>query len=149
MWKTGTNQPRLRRRRILTIVGVIALAAIAAFFIAFEWNWLKSPIENAVTTSTGRRFEIQGDLTGEWRLRPRVRMTQVKFANPAWAKNPLLISADAVELRISLLPLLRKRVHILRIDFGTAIAFLERLKDGRATWLFDREQRDEAHDSGN
>ena len=143
MWKTGTHQPWLRRRRIGTIVGVIALAAITAFFIAFEWNWLKSPIENAVTASTGRRFEIQGDLTGEWRLRPRFRMTQVKFANPAWAKNPLLISADAVELRISLLPLLRKRVHILELTLERPSLFLERLKDGRATWLFDREQRDE------
>ncbi len=138
----------MRRRwsvaqRVAAASAVVAVAAITAFFIAFDWNWLKSPIEKAVTRSTGRHFEIQGDLKGEWRLHPRFRMSQVRFANPDWAKNPLLLSADAVEIKIALLPLLKKRVYIHELALERPSVFLERLKDGRATWLFDRDQRNE------
>ncbi|HTE16531.1 MAG TPA: AsmA family protein [Burkholderiales bacterium] len=143
MWSAQTRQPWSVRRRVAAFAGIAVVAAITAFFIAFDWNWLKSPIEKAVTSSTGRRFEIQGDLKGEWRLHPRFRMSGVRFANPEWSKNPLLLSADAIEIKIALWPLLKKRVHIHELTLERPSVFLERLKDGRATWLFDRDQRDE------
>src|SRR5262245_50234471 len=77
------TKPGRRRkiiRRVGAGIGIATLAAITAFFIAFDWNWLKPPIEKAVAESTGRSFKIQGNLSGEWRLHPRVRMEQVQFA---------------------------------------------------------------------
>lgn len=128
--------------RIAALVGILCAVTVGAFLWMFDWNWLKSPIENVVTSSTGRRLEIQGNLQGEWRRYPRIRMEQVRFDNPDWAKAPHLLTADAVEIKIALWPLLHKQVHIHELSLQKPAIFLERLKDGRATWLFDREQRD-------
>ncbi len=140
----GTRLRWTRAQRIAAAAGVITIAAISALCLAFDWNWLKSPIEKTVTATTGRRFEINGDVTGEWQLHPRIRMTQVRIANPDWAKNPLLLSANTLEIKIALLPLLGKRVHIHELVLEQPSVHLERLKDGRATWLFDRNQQDES-----
>jgi uncharacterized protein involved in outer membrane biogenesis len=143
MWKAGTRRHGSLGRRIAAAAGLVLMAAITTLALTFDWNWLKSPIENAVTASTGRRFEINGDLTGEWRWHPRLKMTLVRFANPVWAKEPLLLSANAVKIKIALLPLLSKRLHIHELALEWPLANLERLKDGRATWLLDRDQQNE------
>jgi uncharacterized protein involved in outer membrane biogenesis len=143
MWKAGTRRHGSLGLRIAAASGLVMVIAITAVVLTFDWNWLKSPIEKAVTASTGRRFEINGDLTGEWRWHPRLNMTQVRFANPAWAKEPLLLSANRVEIKLALLPLLRKHLHIHELALEQPTVYLERLKDGRATWLLSRDQQNE------
>jgi len=120
----------------------IALASVAVFLAVFDWNWLKGPIERTVSSATGRGLDIEGNITGQWRLQPRVRLERVRFANPGWAQNPNLLTAEVVELQIALIPLLRGRVHLLDLLLVKPVVALERVADGRATWLFDREQRD-------
>jgi uncharacterized protein involved in outer membrane biogenesis len=120
----------------------LLVAALAAFLLLFDWNWVKAPIEDRITSATGRRFEIRGDVTGEWRLHPVVRMAQVRFANPAWAASEELLTADIVEVRIAVLPLLAGHIHILGLALTRPTVNLERLRDGRATWRFDRTQLD-------
>ena len=144
MIKETVATPWSMRRRIATVTGVTFVAAVVALIFAFDWNWLKTPIEKVVSSSTGRRFAIGGNITGEWRLTPRITMAHVTFANPVWAKNPLLLSADRVEMTIDLIPLITKRVHIIELSLVRPVVFLERLKDGRATWLFDLEQQQES-----
>ena len=82
----------------------ILIALIAVILLLFDWNWLKSPIQNAVARATGRTLEIAGDIRGQWRLHPRIRLEQVRLSNPEWAQSDHLITADAIELRIALLP---------------------------------------------
>jgi uncharacterized protein involved in outer membrane biogenesis len=137
---TRTTARRAGRIALWTL-GVVALA-LAVFMLVFDWNWLKGPLQNAVASGSGRTLEI-GNISGQWRLHPRVRLEQVRLSNPDWAQAPHLITADALEAKIALLPLLVKRVHIYELLLARPEVNLERLEDGRATWEFDREQRDD------
>lgn len=141
-----------RRTRIGRIVaGILAALALAVvvFVLVFDWNWLKTPIENAVARTTGRTLEIRGSIHGQWRLRPRLRFEQVTLTNPDWARAPHLITAEAIELRLALLPLLRKRIQVYELVLAGPTVHLERTRDGRATWLFDREQNANDGEDGN
>ena len=115
--------------------------AIAVFFAIFDWNWLKSPIEKGVSAATGRTLEIRGNVSGQFRLDTRLRFEQVRLANPEWAESPDMLIADAVELQIALLPLLRKMVVIHDLVLQRPTLHLQRLEDSRATWVFNKEQQ--------
>ena len=129
-------------RIALWTAGLVVLAIVIVIAV-FDWNWLKGPLERGVAKATGRTLEIGGNISGQWRLHPRVRFEQVRLSNPEWAQAPQLLSADALEIRIALLPLIVKRIHIYELVLQRPEVNLQRLADGRATWLFDREQKDE------
>jgi uncharacterized protein involved in outer membrane biogenesis len=135
----ATEGKRRRRFRIAGFIAVAFVAVLAAFVLLFDWNWLKSPIQNAVAAATGRTLEI-GNIEGQWRLRPRIRFEQVRLSNPEWARAPDMLVADTVTMRIAVLPLLFKRVHMYELELARPELHLERLDDGRATWLFDKNQ---------
>jgi uncharacterized protein involved in outer membrane biogenesis len=130
----------VRLGRYAAWTSLILAVAVVVFLLVFDWNWLKRPIESAVARATGRTLVIEGNLSGQWRLTPRVRMEHVRLSNPSWARAPQLIQADAIELRIALLPLLAKRIHIRELFLQQPEVNLQRTRDGRATWVFDKAQ---------
>ena len=93
-----------RPKRVALGIVLVLVAAVAVFVLVFDWNWLKSPIQNAVAAATGRTLEIRGDISGQFRLHPRIRFEQVRLSNPEWAKSPDMLLADAVEMKIAVLP---------------------------------------------
>jgi uncharacterized protein involved in outer membrane biogenesis len=138
-----TQQRAHRRlwRNLAISVGALAVLVIGVLLV-FDWNWLKGPIERRVAASTGRALEIQGNIQGQWRLHPRISFDKVRFANPEWAQSPDFVTAERIEFQVALIPLLARRVHLIDVVLIKPVIALERLPDGRATWHFDREQRD-------
>jgi uncharacterized protein involved in outer membrane biogenesis len=136
-----------RPKRIALGIVLMLVAAIAVFVLVFDWNWLKSPLQSAVANATGRTLEIRGDISGQFRLHPRIRFEQVRLSNPEWARSPDMLLADAVEMRIALLPLLRKMVVIHDLVLERPELHLQRLEDSRATWVFNQEQQDKGEGS--
>ncbi len=133
--------------RWLKWTGGVLLAlvlAIILFVALFDWNWLREPISRRVTEKTGREFSINGDLSAKlrWPL-PVLRAEGVTFANPAWAKEPLMLAADAVEITIDLSELFSRRISLSAVHLVRPVVFLEQSVDGRKNWLLDREQQDE------
>lgn len=126
--------------------GLAFVLLVALFLLVFDWNWLKNPIENAVARTTGRTLVIEGNMSGQWRLTPRVRMEKVRLSNPSWAHAPHLITAEAIEIRIALLPLLTRRVHIRELMLHQPEVNLQRTRDGRTTWQLDRAERENGED---
>jgi uncharacterized protein involved in outer membrane biogenesis len=110
----------------------VVIASVVMCLVVFDWNWLKGPIERAVSNATGRWLTIEGNITGQWRLRPRVRLEQVRFANPARVQTSNLLTAEIVELQIALVPLWRRQVHVLGLLLVKPTLALERIADGRA-----------------
>src|SRR5687767_2160333 len=96
------------RRRLLWLAALLAVPVVIG--LAFDSNWLKGPIERAVTAKTGRDFRILGQLDIAPRWHPRLRMEQVRFRNPPWAQEPETLQIEWAEVTISLLPLLRGKV---------------------------------------
>src|SRR5688500_12625483 len=86
---------------------VLALFVALVLFVSFGSNSLKKPITKAVSNATGRELVIEGDLKPVWSwLHPRIRAEKIRFANPDWATEDHMVTADAVEVTLSLLPLL-------------------------------------------
>lgn len=124
---------------------VLAIVIAAVLFIAlFGWNWLRAPIEKKVLEQTGRELLIKGDLDVDlgWPW-PRVHALQVSFANPAWAAQPHMLTADEVAFSIHLPQLLAQRLKVSDLHLVKPLVFLQRNADGRKTWLLDQNQEDE------
>ncbi|MCM2288519.1 MAG: AsmA family protein [Sulfuritalea sp.] len=125
---------------------LLAPVVLAALLIAiFGWNWLRGPIERMTTERTGRVLAINGDLTVKlgWPL-PHIRAAAVSFANPAWAKEKHMLTADAVDVTIHLPQLLARNIVLPEVRLEHPVVFLEQAADGRRNWLLDLEQKDEA-----
>ncbi len=141
------NTPSRQMRTLLWVaVTLLAPSLLVLLFITlFGWNWLRSPLERLAVDQTGRELVIQGDLTLsiDW---PDLRLQagQVTFANPAWAKEPLMVSAVGVAIRIDVPGLLSRKLIFPLVTLDRASVFLEQASDGRKSWLMDLEQLDEA-----
>lgn len=124
---------------------LLALVMLAGLFIAiFGWNWLRGPIERMTLEKTGRILVIGGDFGVDFGWpRPRLHADSVTFANPAWAQEKQMLSADAVEIAIDLRQLLRRNVVLPEIRINQGVLFLEQGSDGKKSWLLDRAQQDE------
>jgi AsmA protein len=124
---------------------VLAPVLLAALFIAiFGWNWLRGPIQRMAAEKTGRELAIHGDLKVKigWPL-PRIHAGAVTFANPAWAKEKQMVSADGVEVAIDLPQLLLRNIVLPEVRLERPVVFLEQGADGRKNWLLDVNQQDE------
>jgi AsmA protein len=122
---------------------VLGLLVVLALLVLFGLNLLRGPIERAVTEATGRELRIEGDLRPMWNwVYPRFRAEGVSFANPEWASEDYLFTADAVEASISLLPLLRGRVVVPDLHLERAQVNLEQDAEGRKTWVLDPDQKE-------
>jgi uncharacterized protein involved in outer membrane biogenesis len=142
----------MRRSRKITawIVGVLlALIVILIVVIAtFDWNRLKPTINDKVSQAIGRPFAINGDLSVHWRREPTesgigawlpwptFTARNITVGNPTWTKQPHLAQLDALEFRLSPLPLIGKRIVIPSVQLRAPQVDLERVKDGRNNWTF-------------
>lgn len=128
---------------------VLLMAALVLFLVLFDWNLLKPTINERVSEALDRPFAIEGDLSVAWRREsdtdgwrtwlpwPHIAAEQMILGNPEWAEGDTFVSLQQVKLRLALLPLLSKTVHIPRIDVQGPVVNAQRLADGRANWTFD------------
>jgi AsmA protein len=117
----------------------------AVLFIAlFGWNWLRSPIEHIAEQKTGRELLIHGDLSlhlgWPW---PTVQARAVTFANPTWAQETYMVSAEMVEISVDLPQLLHGEVVLPLVHLVKPTVFLEKGSQGKKNWLLDAEQQNE------
>ncbi|KON80013.1 AsmA family protein [Azoarcus sp. PA01] len=124
---------------VLGLIGLIVLVALL-----FDPNWLRGPIMRQTTEKTGRELVINGDLDIDWGW-PVTRLSAagVTFANPEWAEEPQMFTAENISVGVSLPQLFRRVVMLPEITLDHVDVFLEQHPDGRKNWLLDREQKDE------
>ena len=101
------------------VVAAVALMLLAGVVVAWDDNWLKSPLERRVTATTGRKFDIAGDLDISWGRPLVVTANGVTFGNAKWSSEPVMARARRVRIEIDPWPLLRGRVDIGRIALDT------------------------------
>ncbi|MCK0508781.1 AsmA family protein [Aromatoleum anaerobium] len=136
------NSGRVLRGIGVTVLGLIALIVLAA--LLFDPNWLRGPIMRQATEKTGRELVINGELDIDWGW-PVTRLSAggVTFANPQWAEEPQMFTAENISVGVSLPQLFRRVVMLPEITLDHVDVFLEQHPDGRKNWLLDREQKDE------
>ena len=133
------------------------IAVIVALLIHFDWNRAKPWINQRVSDATGRPFAINGDLSLTWHAPqqellgwrgwipwPRLNAKDVVFGNPEWASEPVMAKANQVTFSLSPLPLLRKKIVIPSLALDAPQLALERQKDGRNNWTFEKKDEPSA-----
>ncbi|TCV97586.1 hypothetical protein EC912_101603 [Luteibacter rhizovicinus] len=128
---------------------VLAMIVIAILIVAFfDWNRLKPTINDKVSQAIGRPFSINGDISAQWSREPSETglhslmpwphfvAKDIVVANPDWAKTKQFATLDALEFRLSPLPLIGKRIVIPDVQLRAPKIDLERVGDGRNNWTF-------------
>lgn len=124
----------------IVLISVVSLCVIAfiAGYIALtqiDFNRYKELIVKTVRDTTGRELTI-GDIQVKASFNPTIEVKNVTFSNAEWAKTPVMVSADAVDLGFAVLPLLRKNVVIDMFKLSGAVVNLEETAGGKANWEF-------------
>jgi AsmA protein len=117
----------------------LAFAVLTVVLIS-SLGHLKGPLSRAVTQATGRELLIEGDLrvVPSW-VHPRFRAEKVTFANADWATDDYLLSAEAVEISVSLPGLLRGRVVVPDARLEGATLSLEMDAEGQKNWILKQD----------
>ena len=117
--------------------GFLALTLLISLAVAFfDWNWVRGPIARRVSASTGRNFEINGDLTVQLSLQPRVVVNDMVLGNPAGSSDPRMASLKRLDFRIDLFRLLAGHIDIPEITFTEPHLLLEMNPGGAGNWVF-------------
>lgn len=131
-------------QRILIALAALFLLAILALIVGprfVDWNGYKGEIAAQIETLTGRSLEIDGDISLSVLPSPTLSAHSVRLANIAGGSDPDMLTLDALEAHVALMPLLQRRVQIERVTLVRPTLLFERLADGRRNWVFERPGR--------
>ncbi|MEQ9609310.1 MAG: AsmA family protein [Kiloniellaceae bacterium] len=114
------------------LAGLIALAAIVLAF--FDWNTLRSTVNERASAASGRDVRIAGSLDVDlWSWTPEVTAQDVTFANADWAAEEDMVRIDRVYLKIRLLPIFAGRLEVEELRLDKPQIRLQR-RDDDANW---------------
>lgn len=137
-----------RRARIGICSALGLVAAIIAFLVIFDWNWLRGPIGRFASAQLQREVAITGDLrVHPWSFSPKAEAYGVRIGQPAWAKTVdpeagQMATVQRLAVQIKILPLLRGDVILPFLAIDKADVRLLRDKDGKANWTFGARRSD-------
>lgn len=123
------------RRRFFELLGAIALLVVLAILL-FDWNMLRRPIERRVMAATGREFHINGNLLVDLSMKPRVTFERITFGNLPGAADPMMASADSLQFRLHLMPLLHREVILSDVRIAKPHLLMEKNRQDQPNWVF-------------
>jgi uncharacterized protein involved in outer membrane biogenesis len=120
---------------------VVIIVAIVAAISLVDINQYNDEIVQLVEESTGRNFQIDGELGFGLSLVPTVVIEDVKFGNADWGTKPDMLSVGRLEVHVSLFPLLSKTIKVNRLILIAPEILLETDKKGKGNWVLGIQER--------
>ena len=120
--------------KILSVVVAILLLALVALIFTFDPNNYKDTITAQVEKQTGREFEIGGDISLSFFPWVGVKVEEVMLANAEGFSEEPFARMSQLDVKVMLLPLLRKELQVDKIRLHGLFASLEVDKDGNNNW---------------
>ena len=122
-------------RVLKVIVGfvtiLLVLIAMGIMLLpAWDLSFIRSQLESEATEYLGLKVNIDGSIQLEPSLVPRIRIEDVRVANPAWASRPNFAMAKTLEMRVALWPMLKGEVEFLSATCEDVDVLLEEGPDG-------------------
>lgn len=119
---------------LCAVVMVLIIAAIFVVFSVADPNDYKEEIAGAVHKATGRDLSIQGNIDLSVFPWLGLKLGSVTLGNaPLFGKSPMAKVQNA-DIKLGLIPLLRKKLDIKRIVLSGLDVSLIREKDGKTNW---------------
>nr|WP_205390084.1 AsmA family protein [Xanthomonas citri] len=108
----------------------------------FDWNWLRGPVERAVSAKTGREFHL-GHLDVDLGRITTVRGERLSLGNASWSKRGAMAELNAAEIDVEFWPLLRGKLRLPEIRLEHPTLLLEAGNDSHpGNWVFDQSDGD-------
>jgi uncharacterized protein involved in outer membrane biogenesis len=126
--RRGIAKPRLRT--VAFACTALIAASLLAVVLAFQWNWLRAPLEHRLSAGTGRAVTI-AELSGWWEQGPRLQLRDVTVGG---IEETPLFKAREVSLHVAPWPLLLGRVELKELGLAGAVVDLQRDADGKGNW---------------
>ena len=130
-------------RRTLIIIFAVAGGLITALLVAVAivaWrvdpNEYVAPIQARISQATGREVTIRGGIELKLSLTPRLVVHDLALANAPWGRAPQMVAAKELEIEVALLPLLRRRIEVVRVGLVEPTIALETDGQGHVNWDF-------------
>lgn len=120
-------------RRRLALVGAAGAAVAVAAVLAFDWNWLRAPLEGRIAAATGHVTHI-GAIDGRWRSGLRLTFRDVVIGTDV-KEDDRPLQAREILLQPALLPLLRARLQFVEVGIAQARINVRRATDGSTNWV--------------
>jgi uncharacterized protein involved in outer membrane biogenesis len=122
---------------IITLVVAVLIIGVNIFFSFYDFKKFKPLISRAVSDTTGREFTIGGDIDFKPGFIPALVVEDVSFQNAPWGSRPLLASAKKLEVKISLLSLLRGNYKFIELVLREPDVIFEINRDGTSNFVFE------------
>ena len=116
--------------------GIVVLlgAALLGVWLLVNPNQFKGRIAAAVKESTGRELQLTGDIKLSVFPWIALELGPATLGNPpGFSEEPFLSLAHA-SVRVELLPLLRERLEVARVDIDGLDVRLRKNAEGRGNW---------------
>ena len=124
---------------LLGIILILVVAVLVGGFIflkTFDLNKYKSLVEKIAYEQTGRKLSINGEANLGISLIPTLVINDVAFANADWASHPNVAVIGSLELKISIMPLLKKQIVVDKVVLNNAKIYLQTTSSGENNWTF-------------
>lgn len=115
---------------------LVAVVGGYIFINTFDFNKYKGYVTELASKELGRKLAINGDASVGISLVPTIVLEDVELANASWASAPQMVKVEKLEVRFSLLPLLKKQIEIDNINLVKPQIYLETAKNGEQNWVF-------------
>ena len=120
--------------KILSVVVAVLLLVLAALIFTFDPNNYKDTITAQVEKQTGRDFKIAGDISLSVFPWVGVKVEEVELANAKGFSDEPFARMAQLDVKVMLLPLLRKELQVDKVRLHGLFASLEVDKDGNNNW---------------
>ncbi|HET8808122.1 MAG TPA: AsmA family protein [Methylophaga sp.] len=120
--------------KVIVIVLVLAVAALVAIPFVVDPNDYKDEIASQVEKATGRQLSIQGDIGLSVFPWIALELGQLSLSNASGFPAESFARVDSAEIRIKLLPLLKKELVMDTIVLDGLVLNLETDKNGNNNW---------------
>ncbi len=121
---------------ILALIFALLMGWAALFGIPLDLGAQRAPVARLLSAQTGRTVQIDGALQLRVGLRPQLVVGDVRIAQPPGFGAGDFLRVGAVEVKLDLLPLLRRQFRADRLSARDVRLELAQREDGAGNWTF-------------
>jgi len=132
---------RLLKFLLIGLLLVLLLVIGTAAWLLNDDALMQSEIERYASKALNRQLSME-NLELNWGSVTRVRISNFRLANPAWASGPDFLSIEAIDAQIDIFKLLYRMLDIRDLTIRGATLALEEDANGRENWNFGAGSRD-------
>ncbi len=116
-----------------TLVLILGIGTVALVYLV-DWNDFKETIQNQTKKHTGRDLTITGDLSPSVFPWAGISIGEISLANATGFGDQPFAQIGSADVKVKLLPLLRKEVEIRTVELKGLNVDLQLAADGTSNW---------------